>query len=155
MRLLRRPAVTEPLPLDWMAGVIDARAHIEAYDRHGHIQPRLRVTTRKVELLEELARLTGNKVVLDSRGYSRRPCGAHCTAAHSHITRQSAQWTVDSARATVVLFSVVPLLRAQRPEAALALEAGLRRYPPVKGDVPRQMAALGWPLPTRVDTASG
>lgn len=135
------------LPFAYLAGVIDARGHIEAYNRHGHVQPRIRVTTRKVELLTALADFTGNKVVLDSRGYERKPCGDHCNAPHSHVQRQSAQWTVDSSRATVVLHNVFPFLIAQRAEAALALEAGLRAYPPARGDVPKQMAALGWTLP--------
>lgn len=39
---------------------------------------------------------------------------------------------------------------AQRPEAVLALEAGLQRFPPARGNVDDQMAALGWALPTAV-----
>jgi hypothetical protein len=139
--------VTDPPPLAWIAGVIDARGHIEAHNRHGHVQPRVRITTRHTPLLETLARFCGNKVVLDDRGYSRRPCGDHCTQAHSHIVRQSKQWTVDSARATVVLYNVVPFMYAQKTEAPLALEAGLNRYPPARGDLPAQMVALGWSLP--------
>jgi hypothetical protein len=135
-------------PFAWIAGVIDARGHIESHNRHGHVQPRVRVTTRNVELLGTLARFCGNKVVLDERGYDRRPCGDHCTSQHQHMVRQSASWTVDSARATVVLFNVVPFLYAQRTTASLALEAGLKRFPPARGDLVPQMVALGWELPS-------
>lgn len=143
--------VAEPPPFAWIAGVIDARGHIEAHNRHGHIQPRVRITTRHMPLLSALAGFCGNKIVLDERGYSRRPCGDHCVDQHSHVVRQSAQWTVDSARATVVLYNVVPFMHAQREEATLALEAGLQRFPPARGDLPAQMLALGWVLPRAVD----
>ena len=138
------------LPIQYLAGVLDARAHIEAHNRHGHVQPRLRVTTKMLRLLNTLAEYTGTKVVPDYRGYTKRPCGEHCTDKHSHVVRQSAQWTVDSSRATIVLYNVVPFMVAQRPEAVLALEAGLQRFPPARGNVDDQMAALGWALPTAV-----
>jgi hypothetical protein len=142
------------LPLAYIAGVIDARGHIEAHNRHGHIQPRIRVTTRKIELLTYLAELTGNKVVLDDRGYARKPCGDHCDSAHSHVVRQSAQWTVDSSRATIVLWNIASLMHAQKAEALLALEAGMQAFPPARGDVPKQMAALGWVLPESMRLAA-
>jgi hypothetical protein len=138
-----------PERVAWLAGVIDARGHIEVTDRHGHPQPRIRVTTRHLKLLDELARLTGVKVVLDARGYERRPCSDHCIERHSHVARQSAQWTIDSSRATVVLWHVVPYMTAQHVEAFYALQAGLHRFPPARGDVPEQMTDLGWSLPER------
>lgn len=143
--------MTEPPPFAWIAGVIDARAHIESHNRHGHVQPRLRVTTRDTLLLQTLSEFTGTKVVLDQRGYRRKPCGEHCEHAHSDVVRQSAQWTVDSARATVILWNIAPLMFAKRVDASLALEAGLKRYPPARGDLPVQMAGLGWELPPKID----
>lgn len=132
----------------YVAGVVDARGHIEATNRHGHIQPRIRVTTRKADLLMYLSELTGTKVVLDDRGYSRRPCGAHCDHPHSEVVRQSTQWTVDSSRATILLFNIAPFMHAQRGEAALALQAGMQRFPPARGDAHKEMARLGWELPS-------
>jgi hypothetical protein len=134
-------------PIAWFAGVIDARAHLESHNRHGHVQPRVRVTTREEALLEELARWTGAKVVLDDRAYSRRPCGEHCQNQHSHIVRQSKQWTVDSARATILLHNLLPYLRVKRERAVVCVQAGLLRFPPARGDTHTQMLELGWEMP--------
>lgn len=110
------------LDLSYVAGVIDSRGHLEVTNRHGTPQPRIRVTTRRVALLSHLAQLTGTKVVTDDRGYERRQCSEHCKSKHVHAVRQSAQWTVDSARATIVLFNVAPLLVAVHAEALSLLE---------------------------------
>ena len=142
-----RPLLVETSWLPYFAGVVDARGHIELNSRHGHPQPRVRVTTRRRELLEWLAARTGTTVVEDSRGYNRKLCGEHCSEQHVHVARQSAQWTVDSSRATVVLYAIQPYVIAQAAEVRRALLSGLERFPPAHGDVPRQMAGLGWPLP--------
>lgn len=138
----------------YFAGVIDARGHIALNGRHGVQQPRIRVTTRRRELLDWCAARTGTSVAEDVRGYERRLCGEHCSDQHVHVARQSAQWTVDSARATVVLYAVQPYILVQHAEVRQALLVGLQQFPPARGDVPRQMAGLGWPLP-EVATASG
>lgn len=135
------------IPLGYIAGIIDARGHIEVQLRHGTQQPRLSVTTRRLALLEHLAQLTGTNVSIDNRGYERRPCGEHCSEAHSHVVRQSAKWRVDSSRATIVLYNVVPLLVSQRAEALAALRIGLQAYPARRGNTADQMSALGWALP--------
>jgi len=154
-------AVTEEVPaqldvrtIAYVAGIVDARGRIEVNNRHGRPQPRIRVTTRRAELLRWLAQVTGVKVVEDDRGYERRPCGEHCASRHSHAVRQSAQWTVDSSRATVVLFNVQPFVVCQVAEVAAALRYGLEAFPPARGDVAKQMAALGWSLPTAPGSAS-
>lgn len=134
----------------WAAGVIDARGHIEVNARHGKGQPRVRITTKNLPLLERLAVLTGTRVVTDRIGYNRRPCTDHCVEQHTHIAWQSIQWTVDSARATIVLCNVRPFIVAREVDVARALDAGLAAFPPERGDTPRQMAALGWELPSAV-----
>lgn len=131
----------------WVAGVIDARGHIEISDRHDKPQPRVTITTRRITLLDRLAQLTGTKVSADDRGYSRRPCTHHCTDQHVHVVRQSSKWRVDSARALVVLAAVQPYVVAQRDEVAEAIAVGLRSWPAARGNTGAQMAALGWPLP--------
>lgn len=138
------------LPVEWVAGVIDARGHIEVNDRHGRPQPRIRVTTARTALLHRLADLTGTTVKTDHRGYQRRPCGAHCQERHSHVARQSAYWVVDSARATIVLANVAPHLIAQRDDARTALIAGLDVWPPPRGDTVGRMASLGWEVPCAI-----
>lgn len=131
----------------YVAGVIDARGHLEANKRHGVAQPRIRVTTKRVALLNYLARVTGTKVVRDDRGYERRGCSEHCTDAHVHIVRQSAQWTVDSSRATIVLFNIQPYVVANKTEVGALLRIGLQSYPAARGNTADRMAALGWLLP--------
>lgn len=135
------------IDVSYVAGVIDARAHIEVVNRHGKPQPRLSVTTKRLVLLQHLARLTGTKVSLDERGYEKRGCGEHCDSAHIHVARQSAKWRVDCLRATIVLHNVIPYLVDRAAEASAALTVGLESYPAARGDTAKQMARLGWELP--------
>lgn len=138
----------EERDLAYVAGIIDARAHFAMNDRHGRQQPRLSITTRRILLLDHFAKLTGAKVVLDDRGYERRPCGSHCTDRHSHVVRQSARVTIDSARATIVLYNVQPFIVAQVAEVRRALLHGLEAFPPARGDTATQMRQLGWEIPS-------
>lgn len=141
----------DAVSVEWVAGVIDARGHIDVNDRHGRPQPRIRVTTARVGLLGRLAELTGTTVRTDGRGYERRPCGEHCRERHSHVARQSAYWNVDSARATVVLANVLPYLLDQYDRARWALLTGLDVWPPQRGDTLARMAALGWDVDAVLD----
>lgn len=130
-----------------IAGVIDARGHIEMNNRHGKLQPRLSVTTRRVVLLEYLANHTGVRISYDERGYHKRGCNEHCHEPHIKVARQSAKWRVDSLRATVVLYNVQPFIVSQVSEVAEALRVGLESYPAARGSTAKQMAELGWDLP--------
>lgn len=134
--------------IEFISGIVDARGHIEVVQRHGKPQPRIRVTTKRRDLLEWLAARTGTRVMSDDRGYQRRPCGDHCTDRHQHMVRQSTQWTVDGSRATVVLYNVQPHIVGQIAEVRRALLTGLDSFPPARGNVPTQLEALGWSLPT-------
>jgi hypothetical protein len=131
----------------YVAGVIDARGHIEVNNRHGKPQPRVRITTKRIELLEKMAALTGSKVVQDRMGYNRKACSEHCADQHQHVAWQSIQWTVDSARATIVLYNVQPFIFGQVDKVRTALMAGLAAFPPERGNTPQQMYDLGWEIP--------
>lgn len=135
------------LNLAYFAGVIDARGHIEIGMRHDRPQPRIAVTTRRVDLLQHLADLTGTTISEDTRGYERRPCGAHCKGRHQHVNRQSAKWRVDSARATIVLWNIHPFIVSQIEQVTEALRVGLEAWPAARGNTAERMASLGWPLP--------
>lgn len=139
----------KPIPVEFIAGIIDARGHIEVNMRHDKPQPRLSVTTRRRELLEWMATVTGTAVSYDNRGYERKPCSEHCSQTHSHVVRQSAKWRVDSSRATVVLFNVAPHIVSQRPEVLEALRVGMAAWPAARGDTAKRMAELGWVLPEK------
>lgn len=141
----------EPLTdvqIAYVAGVVDARGHLSTNDRHGFRQPRIRITTRRRELLHRIAELTGTVVVDQTAGYQKRNCAEHCKDQHVHVYRQSAQWTVDSSRATILLYNVLPYLVAQADDARTLLLAGLERFPPARGDMPKRMTELGWALPS-------
>lgn len=136
------------LDLHYLAGVIDARGHLSTTNRHGKMQPKISVTTRKTPLLHYLSRHTGVGVTLDNREYERKPCTAHCTTSHSHTARQSSYWTVGSARATIVLFGLEPLLDCQKEEASLILSIGLKGFNPSPA-VLKEMRELGWKIPAK------
>lgn len=141
------------LDLGYVAGVIDARGHITVNERRpGNLTPRVRITTRKADLLHWLADRTGVTVKTDDRGYARRPCGDHCTERHSHQVRQSAYWNVDGARAVIVLHGVLPWLVVSRFDAIEAIRAGSLLWPiEPRSEVTEAMRRLGWPIPSRAD----
>lgn len=138
------------LDIGYIGGVIDARGHI-SIERN---TPRVRVTTRRTELLEWLAARTGVGVKLDERGYQRRACSEHCAAKHQHIERQSAYWNVDGARAVIVLWNVLPYLVCQRGEARSSLRHASDLWPVrPRTEITVAMRDLGWRIPKRSDLA--
>lgn len=142
------------LNVAYLAGVIDARGHVEVNVRHDRPQPRIRITTRRFGLLSHLAECTGTKVYADDRGYERRPCSNHCHEPHVHVVRQSSRWTVDSSRATIVLYNIEPFIVDKRDEVRTALMAGLDAFPPTRSNVPEVMVRLGWAIPSVEEVAA-
>lgn len=133
--------------LAYFAGAIDARGHISLTSRRGIPQPRVRVTTRRIELLRWLAGNTGVRVKIDDRGYERRPCSEHCSLKHQHLVRQSAYWNVDGARAVIVLWNVLPYLVVQRTTAYAAL-TDTRIWWKDRTQITAAMERRGWHIPT-------
>ncbi len=136
-----KPLVPISPVLPYFAGIVDARGSIGINLRNNHPQPRIRVMTGRLRLLEWLAGMTGVGVM------TCRPCSDDCTKRHYHTVRQSTQWTVDSSRAPIVLYNIRPFLIAQADLARDAYLAGVDVYPPARGNVPEQMRKLGWRLP--------
>lgn len=134
------------LNLNYIAGVLDARGHLSINNRHGKMQPKIAVTTRRTSLLNYLSANTGVGVTLDNKEYERKPCSAHCTTQHSHVARQSSYWTVGSSRATIVLYTLQPFIVAQKDEVDLYLSIGLKSFNP-KTTVLTEMKTLGWRAP--------
>lgn len=131
------------LDVAYVAGVVDARAHIDVHPT----RVRVRVTTRRGDLLQWLAARTGVTVHIDERGYERRACSAHCQDRHQHIERQSAYWNVDGLRAGIVLAACLPWLVDQRYEAIRALRALQGSWPADlrRTEIGAEMMRLGWP----------
>lgn len=134
------------LNVAFIAGVLDARGHIDCQGRQ-----RVRVTTRRHDLLEWLAKHTGTGVRVDNAGYQRRACSEHCEDKHQHIYRQSAYWNIDGARAVIVVWNALPYLVCQRTEAHQLLRAtGTWQE---RTEITQAMARLGWQIPTEADMA--
>lgn len=134
------------LPIEYIAGVIDARGHISINGRHGKNQPKIAVTTKRLTLIDFLGSVTGVGITIDNKEYERKPCLAHCTTTHSHTQRQSSYWTVGSSRATIVLYNIKPLILAQPDEVNYALRIGLESFNP-RGDTVKSMREFGWKIP--------
>ena len=139
--------------IEYVAGVIDARGHIESVTRHGVPTARVRVTTRRRDLLNYVQKLAGGGVRIDERGYQRRPCSDHCNEQHTHVARQSAYWDVTGERAVIILFNVLPFLVDHRAEAYAALENGAAAWPvkPRRTEVSVEMRRRGWAIPVLAD----
>lgn len=137
------------LDIGYIAGVIDARGHIETHPT----RTRVAVTTKRKQLLQWLATHTGVGITLDDREYHKRGCTEHCELPHQHSQRRSAYWRVDGIRAGIVLASCYPYLVEQRLEAHAALQSLADRWPaaPSRHELCREMKRLGWPLIKRAD----
>jgi hypothetical protein len=134
--------------IEYVAGVVDSRGHITL----ARSTPRIRVTTRRVDLLHGLARHSGVGVLLDDRGYDRRGCATHCTEKHQHNVRQSAYWNCDGARAVVILYNVLPFLICQTGVVYEALVHAAQFWPVnSRTEVTEEMRRLGWTIPDRAD----
>jgi hypothetical protein len=133
------------MDVGYVAGILDARAHIEVYPS----RIRVRVTTRRTDLLEWLANRTGVGIHADERGYDRRGCSEHCEHRHQHIERQSAYWNVDGLRAAIILAACLPWLVDRRYKAIRALRAFEPFWPSDirRSDVGAAMLRAGWPAP--------
>lgn len=92
-----------------------------------------------------LAERTGTKVVQTKRDYTRHRCTEHCPEAHDQIVSTSSRWSVTGTRATIVLHTVMPYLRAQHEMATELVARGLTIG--WKGSVVADMTALGWSVP--------
>lgn len=130
----------------FFAGIIDSRMHLIATPR----MVRARVTCRRYDLLDWMAKHTGTTTHIDDREYTRRACGEHCTEKHIHNQRQSAYWNVDGRRAAIVLYNCLPYLVYSRSMAQNALRISASGWPrdPQLDSACREMQRLGWEVPT-------
>lgn len=138
--------MSEPVPVEYLAGILDANAIFRIRSTPGGTKlPAVFVHGLSVKMLEVLARYTGTKVTVVNREYPRAPCSLHCEEQHQHVVSVSGRWSVTGAKATVLIAAVLPHLRVQAEQAAEVLEVGLAA--PRKATTFTKMAALGWPTP--------
>ena len=141
--------MTAPLgvaDLAYLAGIIDTHAVIRTRETgDGTVLPMVAVHGPHVQMMRYLAAVTGTKVTVTRRGYSRAGCTEHCPDKHQHVVSESGRWSVAGAKATVLLAAVRPFLRLQGYVADQALDVGLRA--PRKDATAGKLAELGWPVP--------
>lgn len=137
--------------IPWVAGVLDARASFSVTNRRGVEQPRLRIVTARLALVQTMCSMTGVTIRRDGGLYQKRVCADHCKEKHSHVMRQSTAWTADCTRATIILHSCLPFMHSARDEALALLDLGYPNYQPTKNGTAKMMAGLGWILPGGTD----
>lgn len=133
--------------LAFFAGVIDARGHISLTARRGQPSPRVRITTKRLELLGWLAKYSGTTIRTAGSPYARRGCSDHCQEAHIHTVRNSAYWNADGERAEIILAACLPYLIEQRAHAVEVLRASPRIAPTRRTEIGQALHRLGWPVP--------
>jgi hypothetical protein len=134
-----------PEQLAWLAGVIDTMGILRARRVGENDLPGVFLHTPNVRLLERVAEMTGTRVTIVTRSYSKVGCAEHCEDKHLHVSSKSGRWSVTGAKATVLLKNILPYLQLQRAEAEELLRD--TEGAPFKRATLAKMAKLGWPIP--------
>ena len=143
------------IPLGYVAGVIDARGHIEVNNRHGKPQPRVRITTKRIELLQHLATHHRQQGGRGPRGL--QPAGLLGALHRAAPAHRLAEHPVDRGLGPRHdrLYNIQPLIVAQVDKVRTALMAGLTAFPPERGNTPQVMYDLGWDIPDELVRSGG
>ena len=131
--------------LAYLAAVIDTRGIIRTRAVAGGELPMVAVHDGNEPMLRLLGELTGTKVTIVRRAYSKAGCAQHCKEKHQHVQSVSGRWSVCGAKATVLLHNLRPYLRFQQGQAADAIAVGTAA--PFKPATVDKMRALGWDVP--------
>jgi len=129
----------------YLAGAIDLIGLIRLRDAPRGPLPVVQMHGPHFNVMTLLGELTETKVIPTSRDFVRAGCLEHCADRHQHIKSISARWSVTGAKATVLLWNLLPYLRAKRTIADVVMEAGINAgYKPA---TVRKMQELGWEIP--------
>lgn len=132
--------------LAYIAGVVDVMAAMRLREAHsGNQLPWVGISTPNLAMVQWLADRTGVTVTTVTRSYNRDGCALHCPEPHVHIHSQTGRWSISGARATVMLYNLLPYLELQAESAKELLDVGLRCGR--KFNTGAKMAALGWEIP--------
>jgi hypothetical protein len=131
--------------LAYVAGIIDSQGGIRSRFVGDTELPMVYVHGPNLPVLNLLADMTGTKVTVVRRGYSKAGCSIHCPEKHQHVVSTSGRWSVTGVKATVLLWNIRPYLMFQSEAATAALAVGMSS--PFKMATPQKMADLGWSLP--------
>lgn len=140
-------AITET-DLAYVAGVVDLVANIKirrAGQGTNVDLPVIAIYGAYPDVLHWLGEHTETRPVVTSRQYARAGCQEHCQEKHQHVTSVSARWSLTGAKATIVLYNVMPYLKFQTHDAEMAVQLGLiTNY---KQATVTKMRSLGWETP--------
>lgn len=129
----------------YVAAIIDTTAVIRTRMANDTELPYVAVSGSNEGMLRLLGDLTGTKVTITRRSYSKAGCAEHCAEKHQHVQSVSGRWSVSGVKATVLLHNVRPYLRLQVNDAIAAINVGLAtNYKPA---TIRKMRELGWDVP--------
>ena len=132
--------------LAYIAAVIDVMGNIREMETDtGTRLPLVSVSCPDEALLAYLGEVTDMQAFVTVRRYDRHRCTEHCDEPHQHVESRSRRWTVNGAKATIILAAVEPYVRFQRDRVAEMVALGLDA--PKKRATPAKMKRLGWPMP--------
>lgn len=135
--------ITE-LQLAWCAGVVDVLGLISVRKmKTGSELASVAISSTRIDLLQEIAELTGTTIVTVHRDYNRLNCNLHCPEKHSHVTSTTGRWSLTGARAAVFLNAIEPYLRLKQGNVRQVVDVGITA--PHKPATLRKMYNLGWP----------
>jgi hypothetical protein len=130
----------------YMAGTIDLIGLIRLRDAPKGPLPVVQMHGPHFQVMSLFSETTDTKVITTSRGFTKAGCSQHCSDKHIHVKSISARWSVTGARATVLLWNLLPYLRTKKVIAGVVMEAGINAgYKPA---TVRKMQELGWEIPT-------
>lgn len=135
--------------LAYVASIIDTQGIIRIRTAGDTELPMVALHGSNTQMLEYLAALTGTRVTIVRREYSKVGCTEHCMEKHQHITSKSGRWSVTGFKATVLLYNIQPYIRFQRGPVRAALVVGMGA--PIKPATVGKMAKLGWEIPSEFE----
>lgn len=130
----------------YVAAIIDVMGNVRVMKTDtGTELPLVSVSCPDEALLGFLGKVSDMQTVVTTRTYERHRCTEHCDGPHQHVESRSRRWSVNGAKATVILSAVLPYLRFQQERVAEVVALGIDA--PRKQATPAKMRRLGWPLP--------
>lgn len=132
--------------LAYAAAIIDTQGIIRTRMAGDTELPYVGVHGNNEPMLRYLGEITGTKVTIVRRAYSKAGCAQHCAEKHQHVQSVSGRWSVSGVKATVLLHNLRPYLRLQHDDAIAALNVGVTA--PFKPATIQKMRELGWDAPT-------
>ena len=131
-----------PEDRSYVAALVDVFGRLRARDVRGSRLPEVTIQGSRIDALDWLANITGVRVSVIGKDYTRHQCSEHCPDKHTRIAATTRRWQVTGARATILLHDIEPYMRVQGRQARALVQEG--SVVGVKPPVVREMKRLGW-----------